>query len=85
MRALFLLAASGALVGAPADRASCVNLSKLILPNTTITKAQFSAAGPDGGDSRLAGLFFRVKGKNGGHLVGLGSSWGYERVQASTT
>jgi feruloyl esterase len=38
---LFLLAASGALVGAP----SCETLSKLSLPNTAITSAQIVAAG----------------------------------------
>ena len=41
-----LLAAAGALVAEPADRASCENLSKLTLPHTTITRAQIYPAGP---------------------------------------
>jgi len=45
--AVLLLFAAVALVAEPDDRASCVNLSKLTLPNTTITKAGFSPAGPN--------------------------------------
>ena len=43
--ALILLAAV-AIVASPADRASCENLSKLTIPNTTITRSQIYPAGP---------------------------------------